>query len=334
VTGGCGFIGRHLVTLLAQRGYGVRVLDLQDWPDAPIGVEVRKGSILDRATMAKAVEGVQLVFHLAANPNLWAPDPRTFHEVNYEGTCRVLEASAQAGVERIVYTSTESILKNIRARNGEAAALIDESVELAIEDVWGAYCRSKYLAEREAMRAAKAGLPVVIVNPTMPVGPGDGLITPPTRMLIGFLNGATPAYLDCEFNLVDARDAANGHLLAAERGRIGERYILGGENLALGHVLDLLREMTGLPIARTRVPYALAYVAGWISEGLSRLTKHPPIAPLTGVVLARSSMAFDSRKARRELGWHTRPLRQSLLDAVVDLQNRGLLRRDLRPQLA
>jgi dihydroflavonol-4-reductase len=217
---------------------------------------------------------------------------------------------------------------------GEAAALIDESVELALDDVWGAYCRSKYLAECEARRAAKAGLPVVIVNPTMPVGPGDGLITPPTRMPIGFLNGATPAYLDCEFNLVDARDAANGHLLAAERGRIGERYILGGENLALGHVLDLLREMTGLPIARTRVPYAFAYVAGWISEGLSRLTKRPPIAPLSGVVLARSSMAFDCRKARRELGWHTRPLKQSLQDAVVDLQTRGLLRRDLRPQLA
>jgi dihydroflavonol-4-reductase len=334
VTGGCGFIGRHLTTLLAERGYQVRVLDLQEWPDAPAGVEIRKGSILDQATMDGAVAGMQLVFHLAANPNLWAPDPRTFHAVNYEGTCRVLEAAAKAGVERIVYTSTESILKNVRARNGEASALIDESVELAIDDVWGAYCRSKYLAECEARRAAKAGLPVVIVNPTMPVGPGDGLITPPTRMLLGFLNGATPAYLDCEFNLVDARDAANGHLLAAERGRIGERYILGGENLALGHVLDLLREMTGLPIARARVPYTLAYVAGWISEGLSRLTKRPPVAPLTGVVLARSSMAFDCRKARRELGWHTRPLRQSLQDAVIDLQKRGLLRRDLRPQLA
>jgi dihydroflavonol-4-reductase len=334
VTGGCGFIGRHLTALLAQRGYQVRVLDLQDWPDAPAGVEIRRGSILDPAAVASAVDGVQLVFHLAANPNLWAPDPRTFHLVNYEGTCRVLEASAKAGVDRIVYTSTESILKNIHARKGEASALIDESVELDIDDVWGAYCRSKFLAEGEARRAAKSGLPVVIVNPTMPVGPGDGLITPPTRMLIGFLNGATPAYLDCEFNLVDARDAANGHLLAAERGRIGERYILGGENLALGHVLELLREMTGLPIARIRVPYALAYVAGWISEGISRLTKQPPIAPLTGVVLARSSMAFDCRKARRELGWHTRPLRQSLQDAVIDLQSRGLLRRDLRPQLA
>lgn len=334
VTGGCGFIGRHLSTLLVRRGYAVRVLDLQDWPEAPPGVEVRQGSILDRATMTEAVAGMTIVFHLAANPNLWAPDPHTFHEVNYEGTCRVLEAALAAGVPRIVYTSTESILKNVRAPNGSRAALIDESVELDLDDVWGAYCRSKFLAEGAARRAARSGAPVVIVNPTMPVGPGDGLLTPPTRMLLGFLNGATPAYLDCEFNLVDARDVALGHLLAAEHGRIGERYILGGENLALGHVLEILREMTGLPIAHCRVPYTLAYIAGLISEGIARLTKRPPLAPLTGVVLARSSMAFDSRKARRELGWACRPLRQSLQDAVLDLQHRGLLRRDLRPQLA
>ena len=334
VTGGCGFIGRHLTRLLAVRGYRVRVLDLQDWPEAPAGVEVRIGSILDPVALASAMEDIELVFHLAANPNLWAPDPRTFHAVNYEGTCRVLDAAAAAGVSRIVYTSTESILKNIRARDGTDAALIDESVELGLDDVWGAYCRSKYLAENAARGAAKSGLPVVIVNPTMPVGPGDGLLTPPTRMLLGFLNGATPAYLDCEFNLVDARDVALGHLLAAERGRFGERYILGGENLALGHVLELLREMTGLPIARCQVPYRLAYIVGVISEGLARLTKRPPMAPLTGVVLARSSMAFDSRKARRELGWACRPLRQSLQDAVIDLQSRGLLRRDFTPQLA
>jgi dihydroflavonol-4-reductase len=335
VTGGCGFIGRHLTALLARRGYGVRVVDLQEWPEAPKGVEFWQGSILDRALMEKAVAGVDIVFHLAANPNLWAPDPKTFHEVNYEGTIRVLEASQKASVPRIVYTSTESILKNVRAPNGSEAALIDESVELDLEDIWGAYCRSKFLAEGAARRAAKDGMPVVIVNPTMPVGPGDGLLTPPTRMLLGFLNGATPAYLDCEFNLVDARDVALGHLLAAERGRVGERYILGGENLAMGHMLDLLREMTGLPIARCRVPYNLAYLVSLISEGLARLTKRPPVAPLTGVVLARSSMAFDCRKARRELGWVSRPLRQSLMDAVLDLQRRGLLRRSLQqPQLA
>jgi dihydroflavonol-4-reductase len=334
VTGGCGFIGRHLTSLLAERGYHVRVLDLQDWPDAPGGVELCRGSILDGAAVASAMEGIGTVFHLAANPNLWAPDPRIFHQVNYEGTCRMLEAAAKAQVSRFVYTSTESILKNVHARNGSKRALIDESVELGIGDVWGAYCRSKFLAENAARKAAQSGAPVVIVNPTMPVGPGDGLLTPPTRMLLGFLNGAVPAYLDCEFNLVDARDAAIGHLLAAERGRIGERYILGGENMLLGHILELLREMTGLPIARWRVPYALAYFAGLISEGISRLTHRPPVAPLTGVVLARSSMAFDSRKAHRELGWNCRPLRQSLLDAILDLQSRGLLRRDLRPKLA
>jgi dihydroflavonol-4-reductase len=335
VTGGCGFIGRHLTELLVRRGYGVRVVDLQEWPEAPRGVEFWQGSILDRPLMEKAVAGVDVVFHLAANPNLWAPDPKTFHEVNYEGTVRVLEASQKASVPRIVYTSTESILKNVRAPNGSEAALIDESVELDLEDIWGAYCRSKFLAEGAARRAAKDGMPVVIVNPTMPVGPGDGLLTPPTRMLLGFLNGATPAYLDCEFNLVDARDVALGHLLAAERGRVGERYILGGENLAMAHMLELLREMTGLPIARHRVPYNLAYLVSLISEGLARLTKRPPVAPLTGVVLARSSMAFDCRKARRELGWVCRPLRQSLMDAVLDLQGRGLLRRSLQqPQLA
>lgn len=334
VTGGCGFIGRHLTKLLVQRGYKVRVLDLQDWPNAPAGVDICQGSILDAGMVADAVQGVDVVFHLAANPNLWAPDPQTFHDVNYEGTCRVLEASANARVPRIVYTSTESILKNVRAPNGSVAALIDESVELGLDDVSGAYCRSKLLAESAARRAAKNGLPVVIVNPTMPVGPGDGLITPPTRMLLGFLNGATPAYLECEFNLVDARDVAMGHLLAAQKGRIGERYILGGENLALGHMLDMLRDMTGLPIARFRVPYTLAFLVSAVSEGIARLTKRPPVAPLTGVVLARSSMAFDCRKARRELGWGCRPLRQSLMDTVLDLQSRGLLRRSLQPQLA
>jgi dihydroflavonol-4-reductase len=334
VTGGCGFIGRHLTNLLVELGYDVRVLDLQEWPGAPRGVDLRRGSILDRAAVASAMEGIGTVFHLAANPNLWAPDPRMFHEVNYEGTCRVLEAAGKAGVSRFVYTSTESILKNIRAPNGSDRSLIDESVELDIGDVWGAYCRSKFLAETAARKAARDGAPVVIVNPTMPLGPGDGLLTPPTRMLLGFLNGATPAYLDCEFNLVDARDVAIGHLQAAERGRVGERYILGGENMLLGHVLELLREMTGLPIARWRVPYPLAYLAGLVSEGISRLTHQPPVAPLTGVVLARSSMAFDCRKAQHELGWNPRPLRQSLLDTILDLQRRGLLRRDLRPSLA
>lgn len=333
VTGGCGFMGRHLVSLLSARGDRVRILDLRDWPASsdmplPTNVELRQGSIRDKAVLARATAGVDRVFHLAANPNLWAADPTTFHEVNYEGTSRVLEAAASAGVSRFVYTSTESILKNINAPRASQNALIDERVRHSVDDVPGPYCRSKFRAEEAAKEAANGGLPVVIVNPTMPIGPGDFLLTPPTKMILGFLNGTTPAYLDCDFNLVDARDAALGHLLAAEHGRIGERYILGHENLSLGHLLGELERLTGLSMPKHRVPYWLAYASALVSEGLANITKKPPLAPLTGVRLARSSMAFDCRKAQSELNWQCRPLEQSLRDTIKDLQQRGLLRRN------
>lgn len=326
-------MGHHLVALLSARGERVRVLDLRDWPTSPAiplpaNVELRQGSILDRAALARASDGVDRVFHLAANPNLWAADPTTFHEVNYEGTCRVIEAAAAARVSRFVYTSTESILKNINAPRSSRSALIDESVRHSIDDVPGPYCKSKYRAEEAAQAAAKDGMPLVIVNPTMPIGPGDFLLTPPTRMILGFLNGTTPAFLDCDFNLVDARDAALGHVLAAEHGRVGERYILGHENLNLRQLLDQLESMTGLSMPRRCVPYWLAYASALVSESLANLTKKPPLAPLTGVRLARSSMAFDSRKARVELHWQCRPLSQSLLDTIADFHQRGLLRRN------
>ncbi|MDY0873376.1 NAD-dependent epimerase/dehydratase family protein [Dongia rigui] len=337
VTGGCGFMGRHLVSLLSARGERVRVLDLRDWPQPsglplPANVELRQGSIRDRAVLSRAMAGVERVYHLAANPNLWAADPATFHEVNYEGTCRVLDAAAEAKIARFVYTSTESILKNINAPRGSQNALIDENVRHSVNDVPGPYCRSKFRAEEAAQAAANAGMPLVIVNPTMPIGPGDFLLTPPTKMILGFLNGTTPAYLDCDFNLVDGRDAALGHLLAAEHGRIGERYILGHENLSLGRLLVELQQLTGLAMPTHKVPYWLAYVSALVSEGVANVTKKPPMAPLTGVRLARSSMAFDCSKAQRELHWQCRPLGQSLRDTVLDLQQRGLLRR--QPNLA
>ncbi|MBI2255659.1 MAG: NAD-dependent epimerase/dehydratase family protein [Proteobacteria bacterium] len=332
VTGGCGFMGRHLVSLLSARGERVRVLDLRDWPQSPdlpvpANVELRQGSIRDRAVLTRAMAGVDRVFHLAANPNLWAADPATFHEVNYEGTCRVLDAAAEAKVARFVYTSTESILKNINAPRASQNALIDEKVRHTVNDVPGPYCRSKFRAEEAAQAAANGGMPLVIVNPTMPIGPGDFLLTPPTKMILGFLNGTTPAYLDCDFNLVDGRDAALGHFLAAEHGRIGERYILGHENLSLGRLLKELEGLTGLSMPKRKVPYWLAYVSALVSEGAANITKKPPMAPLTGVRLARSSMAFDCSKAQRELHWQCRPLIQSLRDTVLDLQRRGLLRR-------
>jgi dihydroflavonol-4-reductase len=207
-------------------------------------------------------------------------------------------------------------------------------VQLTLDDMPGPYCRSKFLAEEAAREAASGGLPVVIVNPTMPVGPGDHLLTPPSRMILGFLNGETPAYLDCEFNIVDARDVAAGQILAAEKGRVGERYILGNINLGLGELLDKLHRMTGLSMPRMRVPYALALASAVVSEGMAAVTHRPPMAPLTGVRLARTSMAFDSSKARSELGWSCRPLEQSLRDAIDWMSGRGLLRRPLALAMA
>ena len=327
VTGGCGFIGRHLVDQLAARGERVRVLDLRSLDATPAGVERVVGSITDPATVARAMDGCERVFHLAANPNLWAPDPRSFDAVNHQGTRRMLEAAQKAGVQRFVYTSTESILKSCRAPKGSARALIDEKVRLTLEDMPGPYCRSKFLAEEAAREAAAGGLPVVIANPTMPIGPGDTLLTPPSKMILGFLNGETPAYLDCEINIVDARDIAAGHILAADKGRVGERYILGNANLRLGELLAKLHRLTGLPMPRTRIPYALALVSAVVSEGISNMTKKPPIAPLTGVRLTRTSMAFDCSKARGELGWSCRTLEQSLCDAISWMSGCGLLRR-------
>lgn len=335
VTGGCGFIGRHLVEALRERGDMVRVLDLRPWQGCTktgiaAGIDTIRGSITDASTVRKAMDGIDRVFHLAADPNLWSAKPGHFNEVNYLGTCRMLEEAARRPIERFVYTSTESILKSARAHRTSNCALIDETVRLQIEDMPGPYCQSKFRAEEAAHRAAATGLPLVIVNPTMPLGPGDQLLTPPTKMTLGFVNGTTPAYLDCEFNLVDARDAAYGHVLAAERGRIGERYILGNENLSLGDLLRELTRLTGVRMTRWKVPYSLAYVSALVSEGLANLTKRPPIAPLTGVRLARSSMAFDCNKARRELGWQVRPLRQTLYDTLAWLHENGLVKRRIK----
>jgi len=264
------------------------------------------------------------VFHLAAIPELWLPDKRVFEQVNTRGTQQMLDAAARAGVRRFVYTSTESIVVGTRKRRGSA----DESTRVTLDDMPGPYCRSKFLAEAAARRAAHEGLPVVIVNPALPIGAGDLRLTPPSRMLLGYLNGDYAAYLDFSLNLIHVDDVARGHLLAAERGRVGERYMLAGENLQLSELLAVLHELTGLAMPRLRVPWIVALGTAAISEFIADHISHKePVAPLTGVRLARRQLTFDNRKAREELGLSITPARVALQEVINDFRARGLIRR-------
>ncbi len=332
VTGGCGFIGRHLVNQLRARGDAVRVLDLGPFEDLPDGVETVQGSITDSAVVRRAVDGVGTVYHLAAYPHLWARSRRLFEDVNVEGTRIVLAAAKAARVRRVVHGSSLTVLMTRTRDGGEVR--IDETRETRLEDMLGPYCRSKFLAERAALAAAApdgGGLPVVAVLPTLPVGPGDRNLTPPSRMILDFVNGRAPAYLDCRLNLIDVRDLAAGHIAAAERGRVGERYILGNENIRLSELLDLLSEVTGRRINRARrIPYALAQAAAWVDETLADLVTHrPPRAPLTGVRLAGVPAVFDSAKAQRDLGLPQSPIREALRDQLLWMRARGWITRPL-----
>ncbi|MDH5551702.1 MAG: NAD-dependent epimerase/dehydratase family protein [Nitrosomonas sp.] len=325
VTGGGGFIGMHLVNQLLEQGETVRVLELPDVP-LPSSVEVVRGSVCDAGAVRDALKNVQRLYHLAGNPNLWAVDKKDFQRVNYEGTCTIFKEAAKKDLEVVVYTSTESILTG----SAQIKAPVYSDVQRVLKEMPGPYCRSKFLAEQAAFQAASDGLPVVIVAPTLPIGPGDRLITPPTRMILDFLNVKTPAYYNCRFNLVDVRDIARGHILAAEHGRPGERYIFGHENMTLGELLQLLEEITGLTMPKLRVPYWVALSAGLVSEFTADFITHrPPKAPLTGVRLAKHPMYFNSDKAINELGFPQSSLRQALMDEVQWLIDEGLVKRNI-----
>jgi dihydroflavonol-4-reductase len=324
VTGGCGFIGSHLVRLLAGRGERVRVLDLPTAPTAHLPldrIEVIRGDIRDRECVEKAVKGCAAVYHLAAIPHLWAQPRGRFRQVNYQGTVNVLGAALAAGARRVLYTSTESILTRSRQ-----AGAITETQHVPPDDVIGPYCRSKYLAERHAFDLARGGAPILIVNPTLPVGPGDYGRSPPTQMMLDFCKGKRREYLDAELNLIDVRDVAEGMALAVERGDPGRRYLLGHENLSIYEVFCLLGRQTGLPPPRWKVPYALALVVACASEVIADvLTHRPPAATLTGVMLTRRRMHFDARRSLAGLGLRPRPVAESLADAVAWFREVGWL---------
>jgi dihydroflavonol-4-reductase len=332
ITGGAGFIGSHLVERLVALGGRVRVIEQAhaETSHLPRDVEVVRADIRDREAVRRALAGSRFVYHLAANPNLWVRDRREFSAVNHRGTVHVLDAAIEHGAERIVHVSTESILTCARNRWP-----IAEEVQVTLADTVGPYCRSKLLAENEAIARARAGFPVLVANPTMPVGPGDRGLSPPTRLIRDFCRGGLPARMDCTLNLIDVRDVALGLALTMERGRPGRRYLLGGENLTLLDLLRQLSEISGVPVPRRRVPYLVGLVYAYTSELWSDyVSGRPPQATVTGVRLTRRLMYFDPSRSLAELGLAPRPIRQALADAVAWLAHRGEVAPGKKPRFS
>ena len=310
VTGATGFIGWHVARKLLARGHRVRALARPGSAVRELEVEAVAGDLRDSASLERAVQGCGLVFHVAADYRLWAKDPSELYRSNVEGTRNLLTAARKAGVERVVYTSTVGCIGIPEAGPGS------EDVEVHLEHMTGAYKRSKFQAEQVAMEFAGSGFPVVIVNPTAPMGDHDFKPTPTGRIVVDYLKGEMPAFVDTGLNLVDVEDTAEGHVLASERGRAGERYILGCENLTLEQILARLARMSGGKAPRWRIPYAVAYAAGLASTGWANLTGREPRAPLDAVRMARRKMFVSSDKAKRELGFQPGPVDGALKRAV------------------
>ena len=317
VTGASGFLGWHVARALLEGGYRVRALVRAASREPDLEVECVAGDLRDAASVERAAAGCGLVFHVAADYRLWAADPGEMYRSNVDGTRHVMEAARKAGVERVVYTSTVGCIGVPHGGMG------DEEQPVVLEDMAGDYKRSKFLAERVALKYAREGLPVVIVNPTAPVGDHDVKPTPTGKIVLDFLRGDMPAFIDTGLNVVDARDTAAGHLLACERGRAGERYILGSENLTLAQILQKLAAITGRRAPTVRLPYLVAYSAGVCSTAWARVTGTPPRVPLDAVRMARKKMWVTHEKARRELGFEPGPAEAALRRAVEWFRGAG-----------
>lgn len=324
VTGATGFLGSHVARLLLERGEQVRVLARPSSDRralAGLNVEVAAGDLRDAQSLTQALQGVRCVYHVAADYRLWARNPQEIYDSNVGGTQNLLEAATRSGCERVVYTSTVATIAVHRAGQGEGG-LPDERIATRLDEMIGHYKRSKWLAEQCAVNA-KRGLPLVIVNPTAPVGPGDWKPTPTGRVIVDFLTGKMPAFVDTGLNLVGVEDCAAGHLLAAEKGKPGERYILGARNMTLEEILKMLARITGLPAPRFRIPHAVAYAAGCVDTVVSRLLGREPKIPLEGVRMSRHKMFVDASRATRELGFQPGPPERALERAVRWYQENG-----------
>jgi dihydroflavonol-4-reductase len=314
VTGGTGFVGSHVVRALLERGGSVRCLvrgassrtNLED-----LAVDTVDGDLRDVRSLARAMAGVQTLYHCAADYRLSARAADEIFASNVGGTSNVLLAAAEAGVSRVVHTSSVGALG--LTPDGSPA---NEETPVVASTLIGAYKRSKHAAEAIARQWAERGLPVVIVNPSTPVGERDVKPTPTGKMIVDFLNGRMPAYVDTGLNLVDVRDVAQGHLLAAERGRPGERYILGNRDMTLKEILDALASITGQPAPRVRLPHWVPLAAAGVQLAWSRVSGREPSIPLEGVRLSRHRMFFDSSKAIRELGFPQSDVVHALARAV------------------
>jgi dihydroflavonol-4-reductase len=324
VTGGSGFLGSAVVRALIARGSRVRaVVRSSSPPDnlAGLGCEVVAGDLTDRESLAAALRGVRYLFHVAADYRFWAPDPSVILRVNVEGTRSLMLEALSAGVERIVYTSSVAALKI-----AGATSPVDETSPLSPDEAIGVYKRSKTLAERAVEEMiARDRLPAIIVNPTTPIGPRDIKPTPTGRILLDAARGRIPAFVDTGLNFAHVDDIAEGHLLAFERGRIGERYILGGENVLLRDLLAAIAGLSGRRAPRISLPRTPLYPLAYGAEAVARLTGKEPLLTLDGLRLARYRMFFTSAKAERELGYRSRPYQEGVADALAWFRKAGYL---------
>lgn len=322
VTGATGFVGAHVARVLVHQGHDVCALvrprsDLAALSD--MRVKPILGDLTDRSSLERAVRGIDLLFHVAADYRLWVPDPHAMHEVNVTGTLCLLEAAIKAGIGRIVYTSSAVTVQCTADRLGTEADF------MAADDARSTYQRTKILAEQAVWDLIRKGAPITIVNPSTPIGALDRRPTPTGQFIVDFLNGRLPAFLEATFNWISVEDVALGHWLAATKGRVGERYILGHQNLPFSDFLGLLGEVSRQPPPRIKIPYAVAYGAGACGELLARLTGHAPRASLDGVRMARQPMRYESRKAVEELGLPQTPLREALEQAVRWFRTHGYI---------
>ncbi len=314
VTGATGFIGANVVRALLAEGAAVRVLtrygsDMRNLAGLP--VEIVHGDVRAPVSLPAALEGCHTLYHVAAYYSLWTRFPDDLYSTNVQGTKHLFQAALEAGIQKVVYTSSVATIG--LPADGTPG---DESLFLDPEQAIGHYKRSKILAEQAALAFCAQGLPVVIVNPTAPIGPWDIKPTPTGKIIVDFLQRKMPGYMETGLNLVDVRDVARGHLLAAQHGKVGERYILGCQNMSLRDILLLASEISGIPAPRWRVPYRLALALGYACAGLTYLTGKPPLVPLDGVRMARRPMYFSAQKAVQELGLPQSPLDEAMRQAV------------------